>query len=454
MANNDVKKITLESLKEMCDDLKKQPSAINLSSDEFSDIFDLTFDQFLKDKNSDFKTLFNNNLNNYLFSKVNKCVYTNLKSKTDSSKTINTLQKIITELRKEGYETSFELFAYLIHNNDLLNEAISTLMNQRKVNIEYLETLTNDYGVLTLLQVYCDVNNIQISYDSQNMESIVESETGNDNFGLYLNDVSRTRRLTYEEEVKYGILAHQGNKYAKEKLIESNLRLVISLANKTGNKSNFLDIVQEGNMGLIKASEKFNPSFGCKFSTYAYFWIKAYISRYLKTKTSTIHTPEYVFDALYKLKNAESILSKKLDRLPTKQELSEETGISVEKIDLYNRANNVVCSIYDTCFPDSDATWDDYIADENISVEDDAIKNILHEQIYNFIDSNLLERESKIIKNKYGFDNMKRKTSLQFASEFGVSRQRIEQLRDSGLNRLRNSDELSSLLGVPKIKSK
>ena len=256
----------------------------------------------------------------------------------------------------------------------------------------------------------------------------------------YLKSIRNIPLLSEEDEYKIAIAAANGDENARQTMITSNLRLVVKIA-KTyiGRSSNlsFLDLIQEGNMGLMRATEKFDAEKGFRFSTYATYWIKQAISKAIIDQSRAVRLPAHIINELNKFHKAIRDLSQQYGRTPSDKELAEYLNVSVKKISEYYTISKEPCSLDVTIDEDEDTAMIDLIADENATEFMDADDLSVRDTIYSVLNT-LSERERKIIELRFGFTDGRQHTLEEVGKEFNLTKERIRQLEASALKKLRN----------------
>ena len=262
------------------------------------------------------------------------------------------------------------------------------------------------------------------------------------NIGLqnYLKQIREIPLLTPEQEKDLAIRAQSGDKKAKDQLVSANLRLVVIAAKKYNQNTSlsFEDLVQEGNAGLIRATEDFNPELGFRFSTYAMNWIKQSISKAIANHSRTIRLPIHIIELQSKYKKAEEKLRVKLGRFATEQELATEMNLSVEKIKEIQSIVKDPISIHTQLNDENDGTIEDLIADPNSENFDKGFDNKLLSNVINTILTTLEQREQEIIIARFGLNGAQVKTLEQLGQEYGVTKERIRQIEQKALVKFRN----------------
>lgn len=256
---------------------------------------------------------------------------------------------------------------------------------------------------------------------------------------VYLNEISQYNLLSKEDEVRYAKAAAKGNQEAKNALINHNLRLVVSIAKKyMGRGLTLSDLIQEGNFGLIKATEKYDVDKGFRFSTYATYWIKQSISRAVMDQTRNIRIPIHVIELISKIKKAERDFQQSYNKEPKEADVAVALGIDVKKIKEAYSWMKDTSSLDVVVGDDEDTTVGSFIEDETVAdsfmnIEDDERK----EAVQNILNT-LTDREQLIIKNRFGIGMNRAKTLDEIGKELGISRERVRQIEAAALKKLRN----------------
>ena len=284
--------------------------------------------------------------------------------------------------------------------------------------------------------------NIQIilpDFDEESRDELKFSSIP-DSAKLYMREIHTIPLLSPEQELYLAKRVADGDVAAKDKLIVSNLRLSASIARKYIGKSNlgFLDLVQEGNIGLIKAAEKFDYTKGWKFSTFATYWIRQGITRAMADQSRTIRTPVHVVEALSKISKAKTELTQKLNRKPTQAEIAEATGLTEEKVKTYSAASKALLSLDKTLTDEEDADLTDIIPDGNQPTPEEVMRTNATKEAVNEILGSLSEREQKVIRMRFGLDDGVQRTLKDIGAELGVTRERVRQIESKAMQKLRN----------------
>ncbi|HHW94715.1 MAG TPA: RNA polymerase sigma factor RpoD [Mogibacterium sp.] len=263
---------------------------------------------------------------------------------------------------------------------------------------------------------------------------------------MYFKEIGKVPLLTSEEERELAIRIEQGDEEAKNKLCESNLRLVVSIARRYLNRGlSFLDLIQEGNLGLIKAVEKFDYTKGYKFSTYATWWIRQAITRSIADQARTIRIPVHMVETINKLIRISRQLLQEYGREPTSEEIAKEMGITVEKVREIKKISQDPVSLETPIGEEEDSHLGDFIPDEDIpSPVDTAAYSMLQKQLREVLET-LSEREKKVLILRFGLDDGRPRTLEEVGKEFSVTRERIRQIESKALRKLRHPSRSKKL---------
>ena len=270
-----------------------------------------------------------------------------------------------------------------------------------------------------------------------------------DSVRLYLREIGKIPLLTPEEEADLAQRIVKGDKKAKDKMVESNMRLVVSIAKRYGGRGlDFLDLIQEGNTGLLRAVDKFDPAKGFKFSTYATWWVRQAITRAIADQARTIRIPVHMVETINKVLRTTRKLTTELNREPTNEEIAKELDMEPEKVDYVMRIKQDIASLDASIGRDGDdeeSVLGDFVEDEERdSPEESAANQILKEQLSEII-ATLTDREQKIIRLRFGIGGGRPHTLEEVGAEFDVTRERIRQIEAKALSKLRKNKDTKKL---------
>ncbi len=351
-------------------------------------------------------------------------------------KTFEERKKELVEAGKKKGHITYEELAEKLKNLELDADSLDDLYN----------TLSENH-----IEVVSENEEDDEDPSTTSNELLTKDLTINDPVRMYLKEIGQIKLLTTEEELELADKIAKGDEQAKATLAEANLRLVVSIAKRyVGRGMLFLDLIQEGNIGLMKAVEKFDVTKGYKFSTYATWWIRQAITRAIADQARTIRVPVHMVETINKLARVERQLTLELNREPTEEELSKKMGTSVEKIrDIYKISQEPV-SLEIPIGEEDDSHLGDFIPDEtNMSPEDYAVNELLKDEISEVL-LTLTEREEKVIRLRFGLEDGRPRTLEEVGQLFGVTRERIRQIEAKALRKLRHpsrSRKLKDYLG-------
>ncbi len=275
----------------------------------------------------------------------------------------------------------------------------------------------------------------------------LDDDVADDSVRLYLREIGKIPLLSADEELALAKRVVAGDKDAKDQMAEANMRLVVSIAKRyVGRGLDLLDLIQEGNTGLLRAVEKFDPDKGFKFSTYATWWIRQAITRAIADQARTIRIPVHMVETINKLLRTQRRLTQELNREPTNEEIAKEMEIDVEKVEHIMKIKQDISSLDASIRDDEeDSVLADFIEDEDtVSPEESATGQLLKEQVKDMLGA-LTEREQKILKLRFGLEDGKSHTLEEVGQEFSVTRERIRQIEAKALAKLRKHRDAKKL---------
>jgi len=267
-----------------------------------------------------------------------------------------------------------------------------------------------------------------------------------DTVKMYLGEIGEVNLLDSQQEITLAKDIQKGSKQAKDALIEANLRLVVSIAKKyIGRGMLFLDLIQEGNLGLIRAAEKFDHKKGFKFSTYATWWIRQAISRSIADHGRTIRVPVHMIETINKLRKVSRSLMQKLKRDPTEKELSKHSGFPIDKVRSIIKLAQIPLSLENPVGDEDSSRLGDFIEDQTTITPDDAVQRTMLREDIEDIMSILSEREKMVIRLRFGLDDGRPRTLEEIGFVYGVTRERIRQIESKALQKLRHPSRKKKL---------
>ncbi|HEY1085946.1 MAG TPA: RNA polymerase sigma factor RpoD [Candidatus Saccharimonadales bacterium] len=293
-----------------------------------------------------------------------------------------------------------------------------------------------------------DDEELDTDEDTLNNNQYID-DISDDSVRLYLREIGKIPLLNAEEELALAQRVVKGEKKAKDQMAEANMRLVVSIAKRySGRGLDFLDLIQEGNTGLLRAVEKFDPDKGFKFSTYATWWIRQAITRAIADQARTIRIPVHMVETINKLLRTQRRMTQDLNREPTIEELGKELEMEPEKVEYVIKIKQDIQSLDAGVGRDddeADSVLQDFIEDEESATpEESATSQLLKEQVQSVL-STLSDREQKIVRMRFGLDNGKSHTLEEVGQEFAVTRERIRQIEAKALAKLRKHKDAKKL---------
>jgi RNA polymerase primary sigma factor len=312
------------------------------------------------------------------------------------------------------------------------------------------EQIDNVYEILENMGVEV-IGDFESEMDEVHVEnsidlSITEGISTEDHVRMYLKEIGKVSLLSAKEEIELSQRMENGDVEAKRKLAEANLRLVVSIAKRyVGRGMQFLDLIQEGNMGLIKAVEKFDYKKGYKFSTYATWWIRQAITRAIADQARTIRIPVHMVETINKLLRVSRQLVQELGREPQIEEIAEEMGVTVEKVREIMKISQEPVSLETPIGEEEDSHLGDFIPDDIAQAPADAAAfTMLKEQLLEVLET-LTPREEKVLRLRFGLDDGRQRTLEEVGKEFNVTRERIRQIEAKALRKLRHPSRSKKL---------
>ena len=330
-------------------------------------------------------------------------------------------------------------------NKNFLEYAqIDSYFKDMKLNSDMMEAIydyleQNGIDVLTLAAVADDDEDLDDPIEDETEIAVPDGVSIEDPVRMYLKEIGKVPLLSADEEIKLAQRMEEGDEAAKKKLAEANLRLVVSIAKRyVGRGMLFLDLIQEGNLGLIKAVEKFDYTKGYKFSTYATWWIRQAITRAIADQARTIRIPVHMVETINRLIRTSRQLLQELGREPTPEEIAEKMEMPVERVREIMKISQDPVSLETPIGEEEDSHLGDFIQDDHVQVPVDAATyTLLHEQLMEVLDT-LTEREQKVLRLRFGLDDGRPRTLEEVGRQFNVTRERIRQIEAKALRKLRH----------------
>ena len=332
----------------------------------------------------------------------------------------------LVKLGKEKGFVTYEQLATALKGLDLDSDALDELYNalqENNIDVVSEDDTEEDAGDAIILDD----------------DTLTKDLNINDPVRMYLKEIGQIKLLTMEEELSLADRIAAGDEQAKTILAEANLRLVVSIAKRyVGRGMLFLDLIQEGNIGLMKSVEKFDVTKGYKFSTYATWWIRQAITRAIADQARTIRVPVHMVETINKLARIQRQLTLELNREPSEEELAAKMGISIDKIREIYKISQEPVSLETPIGEEDDSHLGDFVPDErNMSPEEYATNEMLKDEISEVL-LTLTEREEKVIRLRFGLEDGKSRTLEEVGQMFGVTRERIRQIEAKALRKLRH----------------
>lgn len=334
----------------------------------------------------------------------------------------------------------------------LSNQEILDAIGEIEFSPEQLEKLYDGLeaqGIEIIEDNSVDLSDIEIvasKSSSKGDEIAAERVAIDDPVKVYLKEIGRVPLLSPEEEIDLAIKIADGNTEAKKRLCQANLRLVVSIAKRyLGRGMLFLDLIQEGNLGLLKAVDKFDYTKGYKFSTYATWWIRQAITRAIADQARTIRIPVHMVETINKLVRVSRQLVQELGREPTPEELAKELNMPVDKVREISKISQEPVSLETPIGEEEDSHLGDFIPDEDAPAPSEAASFVLLKEQLGAVLETLSEREAKVLRLRFGLDDGRARTLEEVGKEFDVTRERIRQIEAKALRKLRHPSRSKKL---------
>ena len=362
------------------------------------------------------------------------------KSHTTTKAYDDAVKAVIKDYKKKKQITEDDLTSKLIKPFELKSTAIDDLMQKIEDNGIAIVDENGEPATISLKKQK------KVSKKEMSDMSAPSGVKINDPVRMYLKEIGRVSLLTADEEVALALKIEQGDQEAKQRLAEANLRLVVSIAKRyVGRGMQFLDLIQEGNMGLMKAVEKFDYRKGFKFSTYATWWIRQAITRAIADQARTIRIPVHMVETINKLIRIHRQLLQDLGREPTPEEIGAEMDMPTEKVREILKIAQEPVSLETPIGEEDDSHLGDFIEDQDAtSPEDHASYELLKEQLESVLDT-LTDREENVLRLRFGLDDGRTRTLEEVGKVFGVTRERIRQIEAKALRKLRHPSRSKQL---------
>jgi RNA polymerase primary sigma factor len=323
-------------------------------------------------------------------------------------------------------------------------DEIATALDELDLDASQIDDF---YQALEEMQI--DVVGLEADDEDEPEEQQQVREVSTDALQLFLKDIGKVDLLTAAQEVELAKRIERGEHAAKQAMVEANLRLVVSIAKKYRNQGlPFLDLIQEGTIGLVRAAEKFDYRKGFKFSTYATWWIRQAVARALADKARTIRMPVHVVEKLNKIVRTERKLRAEFGREPTSAEIARELDLSIDEVDQIRRSAQTPVSLEKPVGDEEESEFGHFLTDENVPLPDEAAETTMRKETLRRILGTLSHRERRVLELRYGLDGEHPRTLDEVGRTFNVTRERIRQIENQSLKKLRALADAHSLRDV------
>jgi len=351
----------------------------------------------------------------------------------DKPKIIKTLKDLLAKGVEQGFVTQDDILELFPRAEDKVNELDALYADLYRRDIDVFESVLSGQD-----SEIAEINE-ELGAELESLENIAREVPINDPVRMYLKEIGRIPLLKREEEIALAQKVDMGNKRAKDKLTQSNLRLVVSIAKKyMGRGMSFLDLIQEGNKGLIRAVEKYDWTKGYKFSTYATWWIRQAITRAIADQARTIRIPVHMVETINKLMRTQRRMMQELGREPSAEELGDELELDPDKVREIIKISQKTTSLETPIGDEEDSLLGDFIADDTQPTPyEQTSRQLMNENVREVL-SSLSDREAKVVEYRFGLKENKPMTLEEVGRKFGVTRERIRQIESKALRKLRH----------------
>ena len=381
---------------------------------------------------------------------LNNYIQITVKKTDDYNVIMKQIRAFNSFLEKYNYVPTPEILIELINKNENLNDLIKIIFLKNKDMIVSgdIEKLTDNNTLILLLEAYCLINNIEIKQSEENNIYYDDDLKLTDSVKIYLREIGEYPLLSIEQQRDLALKILDGDNKARELFINSNLRLVVNVAKRyIGNGLTFLDLIQEGNLGLITAVDKYDVKKGFNFSTYAIWWIRQAITKAIEYKGRTIRIAAHVYEKVQLYKKIFRNLEIKLNREPTINEIADEMELSVSEVSDLQQLQIDVVSINAIIEDEKRTELEDFIVSTDESPEDIATKENMKQDINNLLIScNLKPRERDILILRYGLDGKEPMTLVEIGKIYNLTRERVRQIESNALKKIRKSNFVKRLV--------
>lgn len=382
---------------------------------------------------------------------INNYINKHLKKSDVYEDSIKNLKKLDKFFETYNYIPNSDVLLQIIEENSAFYRMIESIIKKHQTQIisGNLEKIFDDGTITLIIETYCMLNNIEIK-ESEEFEKD-NIDLGNseltDSVKTYLREIGRRPLLSLEEERKLAQRISQGDNYAREIFIESNLKLVVSIARRyIGRGLSFLDLIQEGNRGLMTAVDKYDVNRGLKFSTYATHWIRQAITRAIANKGRNVRVPVGVYVKIGNYKKAITNLEVRLNRQPTINEIANEMGLSIPEVTKLHKLQSDTVSMNTLIDDEEDTELENFIPASEETPEDVVITGIMQLQVRKLLeDCNLKPREIEVLMLRFGFNDIEPMTLEEVGKKFNITRERVRQIESKALMKIRRSKHVKAL---------